>query len=182
MSVDVHADARRLFQALTMPEYIEAWIQIPGNSNDSMTVAAPEANGFRLDHYAAGRKSVSINSSYLFCHQRKMRMSWRKTHEQSRADSVVDFRLRGNFGSSILELRHLALPTADEHRWHQQALAWFARKTGFPPAVRLNPARKNEFWGRSRAESLADRNAHFSLETQLVSFRPVHPWEEMPVP
>ena len=103
MSVDVHADARRLFQALTMPEYIEAWIQIPGNSNDSMTVAAPEANGFRLDHYAAGRKSVSINSSYLFCHQRKMRMSWRKTHEQSRADSVVDFRLRGNFGSSILD-------------------------------------------------------------------------------
>jgi len=120
MSVDVHADARRLFQALTMPEYIEAWIQIPGNSNDSMTVAAPEANGYRVDHYAAGRKSVSINSSYLFCHQRKMRMSWRKTHERFRADSVVDFRLRGNFGSSILELRHMALPTADEHRWHQK--------------------------------------------------------------
>jgi uncharacterized protein YndB with AHSA1/START domain len=120
MSVDVDADARRLFQALTMPEYIEAWIKIPDNSNDSMTFAAPEANGYRLDHYAGGRKAVSINSSFLFCHQRKMRMSWRKTHEQFRADSVVDFRLRGNFGSSVLELRHLALPTADEHRWHQR--------------------------------------------------------------
>jgi hypothetical protein len=31
----------------------------------------------------------------------------------------VDFRVRGNFGSSVVELRHTALNSADEYAWHE---------------------------------------------------------------
>ena len=35
-------------------------------------------------------------------------------------ESLVDFRIRGNFATSILELRHTALPSAREFFWYQQ--------------------------------------------------------------
>ena len=50
------------------------------------------------------------------------------------ADSVVDFRLRGNFGSSIVELRHTALASADEYAWHD---ALWRRSRETCPAFRV---------------------------------------------
>ncbi len=117
LSIDVDADARRIFQALTVPEYIEVWISLPDQTGDSVIQAAEEGNGYRLNHYAAGRRTVSIKSSYLFRHQRKMRMFWEKTLEANRFESLVDFRLRGNFGCSVLELRHTGMCSFVEFDW-----------------------------------------------------------------
>jgi hypothetical protein len=44
---------------------------------------------------------------------------WRKTSNAFCAESVVDFRLRGNFGSSVVELRHTGLESAGECAWHE---------------------------------------------------------------
>ncbi len=118
-AVSVNADAHRISRALTVPEYLEAWISIPGAAPGSFTLASSEDNGFRLDHFSAHRSDITITGSYVFCHLRKIRFFWRKTSNASCADSVVDFRLRGNFGSSVVELRHIALATADEHAWHE---------------------------------------------------------------
>jgi hypothetical protein len=118
-SVRVNADAHRISRALTVPEYLEAWISIPGAAPGSVTLASSEENGFRLDHFSVHRSGLTITGSYLFCHLRKMRLFWRKTSSSVCVDSVVDFRLRGNFGSSVVELRHIALATADERAWHE---------------------------------------------------------------
>lgn len=120
LSIGVDADTRRIFQALTVPEYLEAWIDPPDRTEGSVVVAAPDENGYRLDHYSAGRSAVRIIGSYIFCHRRKMRLAWRKICQGDCAESLVDFRLRGNFGSSILELRHSALDSEDEFFWHQK--------------------------------------------------------------
>ena len=120
MSIDVDADARRIFHALTVPEYLEAWIDVPDHGKDFFIAAAATDDGYRLDHYSEGRIDMSISGSYLFCHQRKLRLLWRETRLPNCADSLVDFRLRGNFGSSILELRHLARGSADEYLWHER--------------------------------------------------------------
>lgn len=119
MSIDVDADAVRIFHALTVPEYLEAWISMPGEPEGSAVVASAAENGYRLDQYSAGSVALSIASSYLFCHHRKMRLFWRKTRSLICSESLVDFRLRGNFASSILELRHTAIASADEYLWHQ---------------------------------------------------------------
>jgi hypothetical protein len=120
MSIDVDADARRIFSALTVPEYLEAWIDLPDCGKNSVIVAAATDNGYRLDHYTDGRVNVSIAGSYLFCHQRKLRLFWRETRLPNHADSLVDFRLRGNFGSSVLELRHMSLGSTEEYIWHER--------------------------------------------------------------
>jgi hypothetical protein len=72
--VGVDADTRRIFQALTVPEYLEAWIDMPDRAEGSRVVASMETNGYRLDHYSAGCAAVHITGSYLFCHQRKVRL------------------------------------------------------------------------------------------------------------
>jgi hypothetical protein len=120
LSIGVDADARRISQALTEPEYLEAWITMPGQGEESSIVATKNANGYRLDQYCAGCAIASFVGSFLFCHQRKMRLSWLDTARPDVAESVVDFRIRGNFGGSILELRHMALQSAGDFLWHQQ--------------------------------------------------------------
>ncbi|MFZ0339016.1 MAG: hypothetical protein WAL45_13350 [Terracidiphilus sp.] len=122
-SIHVDADAHRISRALTEPEYLEAWISIPGAAPGSFTRASLEDNGYRLDYYSAHnfarRWALSIEGSFRFCHLRKMRLFWRKTSNALCVESVVDFRLRGNFGSSIVELRHTALASAEEYAWHE---------------------------------------------------------------
>jgi hypothetical protein len=120
MAVSVIADARRVAQALTVPEYLEAWISMPDQEAGSHIVASQEASCYRLDHYFAGQLRTSITGSCLFCNQRKMRFSWRKEDQAISTESLVDFRLRGNSGGSILEMRHSALPSFDEYLWHQK--------------------------------------------------------------
>lgn len=118
-SIQVDADAHRISKALTVPEYLEAWISIPDAAPGSFTLAALEDNGYCLSHFSAQHADLTIQGSFVFCHLRKMRLSWRKTSQASSAESVVDFRVRGNFGSSVVELRHTELASADEFAWHE---------------------------------------------------------------
>ena len=119
LSVNVDADARRISQALTEPEYLEAWISMPDQSEGSSIVATKRTNGYGLDHWRAGRVVTSIVGCFLSCHYRKMRLKWRKVCSPNSAESLVDFRIRGNFGSSVLGLRQTAFISADDYLWHQ---------------------------------------------------------------
>ena len=120
LSIAVDADARRISQALTEPEYLEAWISLPNHADDSRIVASKRADGYRLNQVRAGRSIASFVGSFLFCHRRKMRLSWRDEAIPEMNESLVDFRIRGNFASSVLELRHTALRSAGEFLWYQQ--------------------------------------------------------------
>jgi hypothetical protein len=126
LTIGVDADARRISQALTEPEYLEVWITMPdlvllsGHVEGSQTVATKTADGYRLDQYRAGRVVASFVGSFLFCHQRKMRLSWRNVARPDVEESLVDFRIRGNFGGCILELRHMVLQSAGDFLWHHQ--------------------------------------------------------------
>ncbi len=120
LTIGVDADARRISQALTEPEYLEAWITMPGEGGESSIVATKKANGYRLDQYRAGRVIATFVGSFLFCHQRKMRLTWHNAVCPHVQESLVDFRIRGNFGGSILELRHTALQSAGDFLWYRQ--------------------------------------------------------------
>jgi hypothetical protein len=120
LSIGVDADARRISQALTEPEYLEAWITMPEEGGELSIAATKKPNGYQLDQYRSGRVIARFVGSFLFCHQRKMRLTWRNDACPDIAESLVDFRIRGNFGGSILELRHTALHSTGDFLWHQQ--------------------------------------------------------------
>jgi uncharacterized protein YndB with AHSA1/START domain len=123
MSICVNADARRIFQALTVAEYLEAWMSPPENDGNSYVAASRSADNYRLDFYDAGRITSSVTGSFLVCRQRKILFTWSNI-DAAQAVSSVDIRLRGNFGSSILELRHAGLASAAEYFW--QMAMWRA--------------------------------------------------------
>src|SRR5581483_725827 len=64
MSVTIPADASRIFQALTHPEYLEIWIAIPGDHADSCLVAWQNGSSFRLNHYRNGGQVLTIEGEY----------------------------------------------------------------------------------------------------------------------
>src|SRR5437763_2197417 len=50
MEVSIRADARRLFHALTAPEYVELWLSIPGYHLDCWTVGTKNDHEFAIEH------------------------------------------------------------------------------------------------------------------------------------
>ena len=131
MSICVSADVPRIFQLLTVPEYLEAWMWFPAVEADARLNASRSEHEYRLDCYSSGRLRASISGAYRVCRHRKLLFTWNNSGLSSRA-SIVDIRLRGNFGSSILELRHAGLASAAEYFW--QMAMW---RASFEQLVRL---------------------------------------------
>jgi hypothetical protein len=115
-SICLNADVRRIFQLLTVPEYVEAWLRLPEEDAATSVTASRSGNDYGLEFYSAGELKAGVSGSFLVCRQRKMLFTWLNLGV-SPGFSMVDIRLRGNFGSSILELRHTGLASAAEYFW-----------------------------------------------------------------
>jgi hypothetical protein len=121
MSASLRADTRRLFQALTVPEYMEAWIYPPGFHPSCHSVVARVDDRYTIEHFCEGRRTLSISGSYLVCQRRKLIFTCQR--EGSSPQSYVDIRLCGDFESSTLQLRQHGLHSAEDYEWHR---AWWA--------------------------------------------------------
>ncbi len=114
----VAADTRRVFDALTVPEYIETWICVPGHPPDCSNMTSRVANGFQIDHRCSSGSSMTIVGTYCSFLKRKLSFSWRSGAGPESLDSFVDIRLQGDFERSILRLRHFGLESEAEYNWH----------------------------------------------------------------
>jgi hypothetical protein len=139
-SICLNADVRRIFQLLTVPEYLEAWLRLPGDEADASVEASRQENDYRLEFYSAGALKTSVSGSFLVCRQRKMLFTWLNLGV-SPGFSMVDVRLRGNFGGSILELRHSGLASAAEYFW--QMSMWRASFERLVDLVKNSPVLSN---------------------------------------
>jgi uncharacterized protein YndB with AHSA1/START domain len=124
LQVDITADRRRIFDALTLPEYIETWLSLPCAHTGCHTIASQADSSYRLDHYAAGGLDLSISGSYRVCRRGKMFFSWRKSRafdgSESLPESAVQIRLYGDFARSTLCLSHTGYFSKGEYRWHTE--------------------------------------------------------------
>jgi uncharacterized protein YndB with AHSA1/START domain len=118
----LRADKRRIFDALTLPEYRETWLCLPCSHSNCHTTASQTGSRFRFDHYVAGTLDLSITGCYHVCRRGKVSFTWHKTeaHPKSEhsSESIVQIRLYGEFASSALCLTHTGHFSPDEYRWH----------------------------------------------------------------
>jgi len=114
----VGADTRRIFDALTVPEYIETWICVPGHHPECRNVTSRIAHGFQIEHHCSSGPSTMIVGTYCSFLKRKLSFSWRPAHGPEGQDSFVDIRLHGDFERSILRLRHFGLESEQDFNWH----------------------------------------------------------------
>lgn len=120
MRIAVDADAARIFETLTRPEYLETWMTLPGDGEDCYLVAWKQRGSFRLDHYRHGRRDVMIRGEYRICRRQKMLFTWRVSGETAGPETLVYIGLHGNFASTIVELHHRGIPSAAEFSWQQE--------------------------------------------------------------
>jgi hypothetical protein len=118
MEFSLAADTRRIFEALTVPEYMELWLSLPGYHPDCYTRADRRIDGFFCEHHCGGRPNVTISGAYSVFLRRKLVFSWSISGISSTTPSVADLRLCGDFERSILRLRHFGFASDEDYSWH----------------------------------------------------------------
>jgi len=118
IEVSVAADTRRIFEALTIPEYMEAWLSVPGYHSDCHATVCRRVDGFLWEHFCNTGSVIRIAGSYSACLRRKLIFSWKVSGGLCTPESRVDIRLCGYFERSILRLRHLGLQSEEDFSWH----------------------------------------------------------------
>jgi uncharacterized protein YndB with AHSA1/START domain len=120
LEFDISADARRLFHALTAPEYLETWLTFPGQHFGCSTVVTRIEDDYQIKHECEGKPAICISGEYRSCQRHNLAFLWRVEGTSGLAKTRVDIRLRGNFGSTTLLLRHNGFDDAALHAWHLQ--------------------------------------------------------------
>lgn len=117
LSYRIEAEASRVLSALSMPEYIEAWLQAP--DADSFRFAFnPEArDGFRIDLYRSENLQSSVYSACRVVSSNQVRYIWKTISANGISDTLVDMHLRSSPGGCILGLKHSGFKDNAESTW-----------------------------------------------------------------
>lgn len=119
MTVSVNAERHRLFQALTLPEYMEAWMRIPGSHGDQEIVATCTQESYRILSCGADGPEACITGVYRVSRRSKVVFTWRKGTASSASPSLVTIRLLGDFARTTLSLSHSGLASKVDYLWHR---------------------------------------------------------------
>lgn len=118
LSMRVNADRQRIFQALTLPEYVEAWIAPSGEGRQRRAVSiSPE--GFHIEIPDSLSPDSNIRGSYLTRRRSKLIFTWQKGWSLDAPTSMVTIRLNGDFDCTEIVLNHAGLSCRREYEWHQ---------------------------------------------------------------
>ncbi len=120
LEVSIRADIRRLFHALTVPEYLEAWISFPGDHFGCSTIASRNNEDFLIEHSCEGKREFSIAGTYSVCRRHNLSFSWRIDGNLRMPKTEVDIRLRGDFENTRLILQQSGFATPSDCAWHKE--------------------------------------------------------------
>ena len=117
-STSISTERQRLFQALTLPEYVEAWLILPGTPQGrSMMIA--DQNSFSIRCVDAEIGVMNILCSYRAHRRSRLLIDWKYQSSSTVNVSLVDIRLLGDFERTTLELIHFGLHES-VMSWHKQ--------------------------------------------------------------
>ncbi|HLY40221.1 MAG TPA: SRPBCC domain-containing protein [Terracidiphilus sp.] len=122
-SIRVRAETRRLFQALTSPEYLEAWMCIPDAATRWPLVATHGLSGFLIESFDLDSDWIRILAAYTAFRRRRLSIHWSTERKHQIRESAVAMRLHGDFEYSVLSLCHAGFGSFDEVAWHRQLWA-----------------------------------------------------------
>ncbi|WP_263351983.1 SRPBCC family protein [Acidicapsa acidisoli] len=124
MQATIKGDARRIFTALTVPEYREAWMCPPDPNPGSFVTAQQAADQYQLDFYRSGALHATVTGQYQVCRRHRLDFTWRDHRMPDWPESHVRVHIDGHFESSRLTLLHCGIFREDHSRWlHRMWLA-----------------------------------------------------------
>jgi uncharacterized protein YndB with AHSA1/START domain len=118
LSYQIETDSGRVLYALSIPEYIEAWLR-PPETDDVRFAFSPEGReAFRIDLFRGGLPLSSVRSSCRIVSSNQVRYTWKMTSPIDTTDTRVDIHLRCSPGGCILGLKHSGFRTSEESAWY----------------------------------------------------------------
>jgi hypothetical protein len=117
--IRIHADRQRLAQALSLPEYMETWLDIPNAAPGSVRVTRNEAE-YDIQCLASDSTPVRIHGTYRAVRSTRVVFTWRKDTAGSSVESLVRVALSGDFAYTRLLLSHMGLTSEREYQWHRE--------------------------------------------------------------
>lgn len=114
----IPAERRRVFCALTLPEYMELWLAIPGIA-PGCALAAADGQSFSFYCFDAESSPFAIRCAYRICNDNELLFDWKHDLIFSQHDCLVRIRLMGEFERTNLELTHLGLHKS-VLKWHRE--------------------------------------------------------------
>jgi uncharacterized protein YndB with AHSA1/START domain len=117
-SVAIQAEVQRILYALSTPEYMEAWLQLPGADRVECHSEQRSFDRFRIDMFSSNTKLPSIYGSCLLSKPNRVTYLWEKNCVGLRPRSLVEISLFGGPNRCTLRLKHLGLPNEEDREWH----------------------------------------------------------------
>lgn len=119
-SVRVRAETRRVFQALIVPEFVEAWLRIPDSGALWSVSSMQPCQGFVVECRGETAKTFRIAAAYTALRRRRLLICWKMERNRQLRESSVAMRLVGDFECSILSVCHTGLREFDDFVWHRR--------------------------------------------------------------
>ncbi len=124
LSFKFNADSSRVFYALSIPEYIEAWLQAPDTDELRLVFNQVGEETFRIDLYRGPSLQASIDGSCWVVGSNQVRYMWKTTSPMGTTETLVDMKLLCGSGGCVLALKHSGFRDQVEsarcsRMWHQ---------------------------------------------------------------
>lgn len=124
LSFKFNADSSRVFYALSIPEYIEAWLQAPDTDELRFVFNQVGEETFCIDLYCGPSLQASIYGSCWVVGTNQVRYIWKTTSPMGVSETLVDMKLLSGSGGCVLALKHSGFRDQAEsarcsRMWHQ---------------------------------------------------------------
>jgi uncharacterized protein YndB with AHSA1/START domain len=119
VSVSIQAEWYRIFNALAVPEYMDAWLTMSGIERLECRPEQGHADSFRIDFLIAGVPPKTVFGTCIRTRPDEISYLWEKTLSDSTARSLVKMRLRRGPRRCSLHLIHHDL-------WDQKECEWYS--------------------------------------------------------
>jgi hypothetical protein len=120
-SVQIESEIARVLYALTVPEYLEAWLKFPKVERIECHAEQRSYHRFRIDLFSSETLKGRISASCFISMPNKIKYVFDRSQPGGGAESIAEMRLYSCYGIRLLGLRHTGIYSYEERTWYSAA-------------------------------------------------------------
>jgi hypothetical protein len=118
LSRRIEAESSRVLYALSIPEYIEAWLLVPDAEELRLVFELLAPESFHIDLYRAEALQASIRGFCCVVSANQIQYDWKTTSSAGTVETRVDMQLLCAPRGCVLDLKHSGFRDAVQSAWH----------------------------------------------------------------
>jgi len=120
LSMRIQAEPYRVLYALTIPEYMEAWLKAPEADHCTCLSSDQFSNGFCVEVFSGEISQCHIYGHWLASTPEHLILSLKKSVCEGSGHSIVDFRLKYNQKLCTVSVAHRGIGNVNDAIWFSE--------------------------------------------------------------